>query len=145
MNELITLPKDITKETLRQDAQIVIDSVLNGDIEPMRAHLHIKALEEMIKTIKAGIKDAVLNDADKYVNDESFPAKISISNTGDRIRYEDDQEYCDIKAALKAREEKLKRAYKNGAPIVDADTGEMIPVCGSAKESELVVKVEFRK
>jgi len=145
MKDIIKVPSDITKESIKTEAQGIIEAVNNGDIEPMRAHLQIRFYEDMIKVIKAGIKDAVLDDAEKYVNDDSFPAKVSIVHSGDRPDYEFDTEYSDIKKALKKREEKLKASFKNGAPVIDADTGELVPLCPVKKESELMVKVEFKK
>ena len=145
--DIIKAPTEITKSTLKEDSQKIIDAVLNGDLEAMRVQLHIKALEEMIKTIKSGIRDAVLHDADKYTGDDSFPAKITISQTGDRVNYDSDQEYSDIKAALKKREDDLKGAYyanKEGRPYISSD-GEEVPICKASKESEVIVKFEFKK
>ena len=148
MNELITIPKDITKATIRGEAVKIIDLVNNGEVDAMRVHLQIKVYEEIIKSLKSGIKDAVFDAASSYVKDDQFPAIVQISQTGDRIDYGADQEYSDIKKALKRREEVLKTAYhqhKNGAVIIDNKTGEVVPVCPAAKESEAIVKLTFRK
>ena len=145
MKNLINVPKEITKQAIRSEAQRIIDEVMNGNIDPVRTQLFIRTYEDVIKEVKKGIKNEVILSAEKYVNDESFPAKVSISETGDRYNYEADQEYSDIKKALKAREEKLKAACKNGAPITDKETGELIEPCPVKSYSEVVVKIEFRK
>jgi len=146
--QLIEIPKDITKETIKSEAAKIIDLVNNGDVDAMRVHLQIKVYEEIIKNLKAGIRDAVFAEADKYIKDDEFPAIVQISQTGDRIDYGADQEYRDIKAALKKREELLKTAYhqhKLCVVTIDENTGEAIPVCPALKESEAIVKLTFRK
>lgn len=147
-------------ETSKQQRQtfvtMVIDSLTNGDVDPLKLHLQVKCMEDIIAALKedATYKEQVLDAA--QANGKSFEyqnAKIEIREVGTKYDYSkcDDPTYNELaqqneatKAALKARETVLKAIPITGMVITDEATGETNKVYPPAKSSTTSVVVTLK-
>ena len=146
---LITLP-DFKEENLLTIADNIVGDILEGNTRPLPAYIQAKALTWLAKEIEKRVKDMAMQEAETYGKDDSVfnGAKFQVKSTGERLAYEQDQEYKELKQKLKAREELLKDAYKaykkNGQVMVDEQTGETVPVVGIKVESQQTISVSFK-
>jgi hypothetical protein len=139
-----------TPLTLKQQTQIVnsaIISIKEGTINPIKAELALKSLENVIKDIRDNqeVKSITRAETEKYGKKfDMFGATIEnssrttydYSNCGDSVYNDMAKEMEALKARMKAREMMLKTG-------VDASTGETFnpPI---AKTSEFL-KIVFNK
>ena len=80
-------------------------------------------LAEFIKNIKPSITESEYGKS--Y---DTKAANISFRNTGDRLDFEQDEVYKELKEKLKAREALLKMAYKSKDSIYDGEAAEVMRV-----------------
>lgn len=105
-----------------------VEEILSGDVDPVVADLHLKALEEVIGKIRKNeqVKEYTLTEAQKY--GKTFTkngVKIEIGNRktkdytgcGDRVYSELMEQQEALKAQIKAREKMLDTG-------VNPETGE---------------------
>jgi len=99
-----------------------------------------KKLMEYATAFNTGLKESALvelsRDSQGLV---VHGAKVATGFTGDRIDYDQDPVYANLKKQLTARAELLKLAQKQN--IADTDTGEQIPKVGIKTFGVSVVKV----
>jgi len=94
-----------------------------GLYNPLSIHLCLKAMEEMIKMIKEGIAEQVLQEAEKYGKSfEYMGARVQVTNRR-TYDYSIDDTWAQINRSMKQREELLKYLI---APLADTETGEII-------------------
>ena len=107
------LPFSLSEQT--DFANNAIQEILDGNVNPLHAELHLRAIQETIKKITEhpGVKSAVMEEAEKY--DKTFDfhgAKITRSSrtTKDYSQCNDQvlsglySDLEDLKAKIKARE-----------------------------------------
>lgn len=107
------LPFSLSEQT--DFANNAIQEILDGNVNPLHAELHLRAIQETIKKITEhpGVKSAVMEEAEKY--DKTFDfhgAKITRSSrtTKDYSQCNDHvlsglySDLEDLKAKIKARE-----------------------------------------
>lgn len=146
-----------TNKTQRQTfVTMVIDSLTNGDVDPLKIHLQVKCMEDIIADLKedATYRELVLNAA--QTNGKSFEyqnAKIEVREVGTKYDFSgcDDPVYNELAyqakvsaAALKARETVLKAIPITGMVITDESTGETNKVYPPAKSSTTSVVVTLK-
>ena len=121
------------------DAAIKIQQmVYDGYLNPLAAMVKFKLVKELIDRADAMIKGFAIDEAMKYKKEGEYMGyKIDVRNTGDRMNYEDDPIYSEMKAKLKQREELLKLAYKQKGTMVFDEQGIEVPVISvtSGKET----------
>lgn len=144
------------KEQRAAFARQVVSAVIEGEANPLNVHLQIKAMEDIIATIKESIdyKDAVLEYANPYGKSfEYMNAKIEIREVGTKYNYDQCNDThlitlksneSDIKKKLKAREEFLRCAPSEGTLITDEETGETIKVYPPSKSSTTSVVITLK-
>ena len=91
-------------------------------------------LAEFIKNIKPSI-----NESEYGKSYDIKSANISFRNTGDRLDYEQDEVYKELKEQLKAREALLKMAYKSKDSIYDGEAAEVMRVGVKTAGKETIV------
>ncbi len=144
--------KKKAKETGINLAKTLIDE---GEVDLMQATGNIVRLKEVLTNAESELKksDRIFSSADaaEKINGVQF----SIMNTGDRLDYEQDPVYAELKKKLKDREGKLKQAYKSyqsgGEKIYtegyDEETGEIatyeVPVVPVKTSGKQTVKIEY--
>lgn len=144
-----------TKEQRLSFASQLINSVVEGSVNPLNVHLQLKAMEDIIETIKndVGYKNTVLECA--QTNGKSFEyqnAKIDIrevgvkydfSKCGDTIYNDLEAQQSVLKDKVKQRADFLKKAPIEGTNTVD-ENGEVITIYPPAKSSTTSIVVTLK-
>jgi hypothetical protein len=144
---LITIPKaDICKAEIAQIAQHLTDRINEGEVNPVEAHIKLKAIVKALEVTIKATEQTVADEAFKHGKTfQAFGAEVTIKEGSLTPNYEEDAVYADLKAQLKAREELLKIAFRQAGrtAIFDETTGEQIPVC-TAKATKSSIAVSFQ-
>lgn len=120
--EIINFEKGISKNNITFASQRTVDEVKNGDLNPLEIYIRSKAYIQYFTDVAKNIQNDVIEEIEKYGKGDSvLSCKIEVTNTGDRLNYESDEVYADLKKQLKEREELLKTAFKSNATLVDED------------------------
>ena len=150
MNDLILLQEQATPAVLAQNA---INAVVDGEIDPLVAHINITKMESAIKLYKANeqVLDITLRELGKYGKKQTF-GDCTLQEAEAGVRY-DYSGCCDsrleelyetrkaLDEAIKEREAFLKSVPRSGVAI--PETGEM--VYPPAKFSKTTIKTIFKK
>lgn len=148
---------DTTKEQRESFALDVINRLEAGDADPLKVHLQVKCMEEMIKTLTANTryKSALLDAAEKH-GTKSFQfhnakfdirevgTKYDYSNCGDPVHQRLDQQVASLTIELKAREKFLQTMPEKGMPTFDEETGEALTLYPPSKTSTTSVAVTLK-
>lgn len=103
-----------TSKTERQEfAQAVINNAREGLLNPLKLHLQVKCLEDLIKQITSNpsYRELTLDEAYKYGKSfEHYNAKFEIKEMGVKYDYSvcNDPIYNELKIELEALQEKIK-------------------------------------
>ena len=137
MANAIGLINQISKNSIAEMSNQLIDMVESGEINPLLLKVKLKAIKEIIEKVEGRILEHSINEAIKYKGQDFENCKIEIRNSGDRLQYDEDSTYSEIKSKLKQREELLKLAYKQRGTIIFDEEGIEIPVVSvlSGKEN----------
>lgn len=147
-----------TNKEQRQDFAIrVVEALDNGSVDPLKVHLQVKCMEDIIKLLNANTryKGHVLDAASTY-GQKSFEyqnSKLEIKEVGvkyDFSKCEDPtlislySKQSEIDAAIKARETMLKTIPSKGMIITDDETGETFTAYPPAKSSSTSVAITLK-
>ncbi len=147
---------ETTKEQRTEFTYQLIQRLNAGELDPLKTHLQVKALEDMLETLKANkdYKDAVLQAAVLNGKDfEYMSAKFNIREVGVKYDYskcespqyeEIMNEYNSAAKAKKDMEEFLKKVPHQGLDIINGVTGEVTKVYPPAKSSTTSVAVSLK-
>jgi hypothetical protein len=123
-NALSTITQfNLTKSQITAFSTKALEEINCGIYNPLEIHICLKAMEELVKKLKEGIADQVLNEASKF--GKQFDYKGSMIQLSERRTYDfsNDSTWSELDKNKKVREELLKHIT---TPMADADTGEMI-------------------
>lgn len=134
-------------------ANTAIQAVIEGEIDPITAHINISKMENAIKAFKANdqVRDITLRELSKYGKKQTFGdctleeveagVKYDYSSCGDSELAEMYKMRLMLDESIKQREAFLKNIPIAG--IVIAETGELVypPV----KTSKTTIKTTFKK
>lgn len=148
---------ETNKDQRQSFALSVVDAIEQGRVDPLKAHLQVKCMEDIIKLINSNTiyKKAVLEQAEQY-GQKSFQfnnAKIEIkevgvkydfSQTGDIIYHELLKKQSELEKQIKDREAMLKTVSEKGLVITEQETGETFTVYPPAKSSSTSVVVTLK-
>ena len=145
-----------SKTEIEEQSKIIIDQIMEGgDVNPLRVASTIKSLELAAKTIKEGISEYMLTEANKYET-KSFDFdghKFQVKETGVKYDYSlcNDPIYKQLKkdevelaGKIKAREAFLK-SISDQQTIVDEDTGEVVTILPPSKSGTTSVTITLKK
>ena len=147
---------ETTKEQRTEFTYQLIERLNAGELDPLKTHIQVKALEDMLETLKANkdYKDAVLQAAVLNGKDfEYMSAKFNIREVGVKYDYSkcESPQYEEIMAeynsaakAKKDMEEFLKKVPHSGLDIINGVTGEVTRVYPPAKSSTTSVAVSLK-
>ena len=147
---------ETTKEQRVEFTHQLIERLNAGELDPLKTHLQVKALEDMLETLKASkdYKDAVLQAAVLNGKDfEYMSAKFNIREVGVKYDYtkcespaydEIMTEYNSAAKSKKDMEEFLKKVPHQGLDIINGVTGEVTRVYPPAKSSTTSVAVSLK-
>jgi hypothetical protein len=125
--------------------------LLNGDYNPLDVEIQLKAMEEIIKQLRADdeIRQAVIDEAEKYGKSFDYRGcKISVREGGVKYDYNNcndttwsllDAEDKAIAEAKKAREKYLQNLPPEGAITPDGEA-----ICRPAKTSKTTIAVTLK-
>ena len=147
MNHLVTIPKsDISKADIADIAANLILRIEEGEVNPIAAHVRLKAVVKALEQVLKATEDAVRDEAEKNGRTFSaFGADIQIKEGSLTPDYSYDKEWASLNSMMKGREEQLKMAFRNAGKmtVIDEATGEVVPVC-PAKGTKPSIAVTFR-
>ena len=139
-----------TKAEIQLFADKTIDMIKEGCEDPIDLSIRLKALEETIKQIRAGIKDIALEEAEKNGKEFDYKsAKISIGAVGVKYDFSNCQDTewelldSEVKFATdrkKERESFLKN-IKGQITTVDTETGETNTIYEPIKSGSENIKI----
>lgn len=147
-----------TNKEQRMDFAIrVVEALDNGMVEPLKVHLQVKCMEDIVKLLNANTKykDHVLEAAQVY-GQKSFQfqnSKVEIKEVGTKYDFskcEDPilnnlyEKQAEFDAAVKAREAMLKTISEKGMIITDEESGETFTVYPPAKTSTTSVAITLK-
>lgn len=147
---------ETTKEQRAEFTHQLIERLNNGELDPLKTHLQVKALEDMLETLKASkdYKDAVLNAAVQNGKEfEYMCAKFNIREVGVKYDYTKCEspayeeimlDYNDASKRKKDMEDFLKKVPHSGLDIINGVTGEVTRVYPPAKSSTTSVAVSLK-
>jgi hypothetical protein len=147
---------DTTKQERQSFCIDVISRLEAGQSDPLKVHLQVKSMEDMIKQLTDNkvYKTLVLEAAEKF-GGKSFKfgnADIQVKEVGTKYDYTqvNDPKYFALKViadeankALKEREEFLKSVPSEGLQVVD-ENGELNTVYRPSKTSTTSVAVTLK-
>lgn len=147
-----------TTKVERQDFVIrVVESLDNGHVDPLKVHLQVKCMEDVIKQLNANTiyKNNVLDAAQKYEK-KSFDfsnSKVEIKEVGVKYDFSKCEDItlndlyakqAELDAKVKARETMLKSVSEKGMIVTDEESGETFTVYPPAKSSTTSVVVTLK-
>ena len=147
---------ETTKEQRTEFTYQLIERLNAGELDPLKTHLQVKALEDMLETLKSNkdYKDTVLQAAVLNGKDfEYMSAKFNIREVG--VKYDFSQcgsndyndimvDYNDVIKRKKDMEDFLKKVPHQGLDIINGVTGEVTKVYPPAKSSTTSVAVSLK-
>jgi len=147
---------ETTKEQRVEFTYQLIERLNAGELDPLKTHLQVKALEDMLETLKGNkhYKDAVLQAAVLNGKDfEYMSAKFNIREVG--VKYDFSKcespayeeimaDYNDASKRKKDMEDFLKKVPHSGLDIINGVTGEVTRVYPPAKSSTTSVAVSLK-
>ena len=155
MNELTVNKIPASKEEQAVLSSAMINSVLDGEIDPIKAVIQAKSLVETLTLFlkDKGVNDLVLREVEKYGKQTSKDgATIAIKEVGSKWDYSEcgDPIYNRLSSQKAEIEEKLKerdallKATKEPRTEVDEETGEVYTVNPPSKSSTTSYAITFK-
>ena len=148
----------LSKETMQRQSSALIQPIIDGEIDPLRAVAKIRFLSDMLAaTLKDDrVKNVILNEIDKNGGKEvtAFGVKFAQKEMGVSYDYTvcQDPEYNrlatemeTLKAKMKEREKYLMGIPAEGIPMVDQETGDCYKVIRPLRRASLGYSVTFKK
>ena len=160
MNDLTTTSILALFQTNKEERQSfaldLVSKIENGEVDPLKIHLQIKCMEDIIKLLNDNTiyKKAVLEAAEKFP-EKSFTfmnAKIEKKEVGVKYNFENcadpiyqmlEQQTEFLKDDLKKRGDLLKTVPAKGMELVMAD-GEVVTVYPPSKSSTTSIAVTLK-
>lgn len=152
------LDSNLSKETMQIQSNVLIQSIVEGEIDPLQAVAKIRFLSDALNTALKDdrVKDAVLSEIDKHGGKEAtaFGAKFTQKEMGVSYDYTvcGDPEYDrlaaemeDLKVRMKDREKFLMGIPAEGLPMVDQETGDCYKIIRPLRRASLNYSVTFKK
>lgn len=145
---------DLNKEQRTELVKQTIERISNGELSPLKAHLQVKAMEDIIDQITKdkAYRDMLLDEAAKYGKAFEFGnGKFSTKETG--VRYAYDQCNDPILAELMEQNDKLleqiklRQKFLQTVPAegIDIRVGdELVTIYPPAKSSTTSVTVTLK-
>ena len=148
----------LSKETMQMQSSALIQPIIDGEIDPLRAVAKIRFLSDMLAAALKDdrVKDVILNEIDKNGGKEvtAFGVKFTQKEMG--VSYDfsvcQDPEYNrlttdmeTLKAKMKEREKYLMGIPAEGIPMVDQETGDCYKVIRPLRRASLGYSVTFKK
>lgn len=141
------------QQSVVEMANNAISAIIEGDIDPITAHINISRMEAAIAKVKADerVRDITLRELAKYGKKQSFGdctleeseagVKYDFSECGDSILNDLEAQRYALDVQIKARQTMLKHIPISG--MASPETGEL--VYPPARSSKTIIKTTFKK
>jgi hypothetical protein len=135
--------KDLSKKELEQNGADAGFYLSESGEDTLPRFIEISRQIILLEAEKKALKEFALEEALLHGKDglTLAGAKISVSNSGDRLQYGNDSVIVDLKRQLKDREQDLKIASKSNGTYFDDDGTEVVRV--PIKRGSEILKVSF--
>ena len=142
----------ITKSMQKKIIGDIIEKVLNGEVDPLKLDIWLKAHEDIIKAIRKNeaIKEITLDEARKYgITFDVFGATVTITNRKKWTYYNDaeleglEEKAESLNKKIKSRQRKLQVARQSIHGLDDPETGK--PLSAPDYKESTFLKIEFKK
>ena len=145
----------LSKKSRTELANSIIEQIEGGELNPLKVHLQVKAIEDFTKKIldNKTYKDCLIAEADKNGRKfDFFGAEFMQKEAGTKYEYSQcgDSKIIELlaqqetlKAEIKKREDFLKMLPIEGVDTV-TDEGEVITIYPPSKSSTTTVQVTFK-
>ena len=148
----------LSKETMRMQSSALIQPIIDGEIDPLRAVAKIRFLSDMLAAALKDdrVKDVVLSEIDKNGGKEATAFGVKFSQKEMGVSYDfsvcGDPEYDRLakemealKSQMKEREKYLLGIPSEGIPMVDQETGDCYKIIRPLRRASLNYSVTFQK
>ena len=141
----------LSKETMQIQSRTLIQPIIDGEIDPLRAVAKIRFLSDMLTAALKDdrVKDIILGEIDKNGGKEAtaFGVKFTQKEMGVSYDYTvcGDPEYDRLAAEMKDREKFLMGIPAEGLPMVDQETGDCYKIIRPLRRASLNYSVTFKK
>jgi len=148
---------ETNKEQRQSFALDLVSKIEQGEVDPLKIHLQVKAMEDIIKLLNDNTiyKKAILDSAEKYgqksfqfmnskVEIKEVGTKYDFSKCGDSLYMKFEEESEVIKENLKKRADFLKTVSPKGMTILNEITGEVETVYPPSKSSTTSIAVTLK-
>lgn len=158
---------ETTKDQRNSFCTDIVEKLVDGETDPLKVHLQIKAMEEVIKTLTDSsektnknfalamtYKNILLTAAEKHGKKfQLHNAEFSIKEVGtayDFSKCEDAEltamlmQQDELKEKIKAKQEFLKTVPLSGLVVTNEDTGDTYKVFPPSKTSTTSVAVSLK-
>jgi hypothetical protein len=135
----------LSKRVIETTAQGIIESIKNGDADPIKILIAFKAVEKVAEEVGDFVKDTCIDKADQYKGEAFYGVKVRTQATRAFYDMESDEEFRVLKAKLKAREELLKEAIKAKSGRALTPDGEVVEAPPLLKPQGQTIVLTFNK
>lgn len=122
------------KEAITTGENLVNDIFEKGEVSPIKVFSNLVRLKQVIDTADKTFREKLSLTKDSY-NGVEFVSKSG----AEKLNYEEDPIYLDIKEKLKSREDLLKLAKKSKDVIFDSEGIEVPKVSSTFNKSSITV------
>lgn len=143
--ELELFKNGVTKKQISNYVDQIKQQVQEGNADPIKIAAQAKGMAELAEELRGSIESEAMNEADKYKGSSVYGCKVELSNTGVKIDLDADPDYAELKEKLKRREDLLKCAFKSKDPVIDGETGEVVPAPPVKNPSKQTLKLTINK
>lgn len=145
------------KTEIKQMSQQLIDTVIDGDVDPIKQVVYATAIRDVVKNFldSRDVKDLTIREIAKYGKSASaYGATLTSKEGGVKYDYSvcNDPVYAEmvaqqeaLKAKMKEREEYLKHIPELGQTVVNEETGEVSKIYRPARMATETIQVVFAK
>ena len=131
---------NLTKDQIDNFVSQVLNQVHNQGDDVLQTTICLKAMEDVVKKVRAGISDLARDEAEKYIG-KSFDYKGATVSKVNRTSY--DYSACSQWNELNSQKKELEGVMKTiSKPVADADTGEMISPAQIKITESLSIKIK---
>ena len=145
------------KTEIKQMSQQLIDTVIDGDVDPIKQVVYATAIRDVVKNFldSRDVKDLTIREISKYGKSASaYGATLTSKEAAVKYDYSvcNDPVYAEmvaqqeaLKAKMKEREEYLKHLPEFGQTVVNEETGEVSKIYRPARMATETIQVVFAK
>lgn len=107
-----------------------LSGVLNGDLDPLKEYIALKAFEKRFKDVLTAVQDKAIDEARKYEQKtfQAFGAEVTMKPNAGTWDYKSNEKWQSKKGLLDEWQNQMQQAYyakQKGNTIVD-DNGEIV-------------------